>query len=71
MSIFSGFLQHKDRELARLCEERMSIVLELLELLGHDELQPTPQYRSLLDENNIDYNTARDLQLTSLTVSTS
>lgn len=48
----------------------MSIVLELLELLGHDELQPAPQYRSLLDENNIDYNTARDLQLTSLTVST-
>ena len=54
--------------MARLCEERMSIVVELLELLGHDDLPPAPQYRALLDENQIDYNTARDLQITSLTV---
>ncbi|KAG0723984.1 A-kinase anchor protein 13 [Chionoecetes opilio] len=63
----TGFLQHKDKEMARLCEERMSIVVELLELLGHDDLPPAPQYRALLDENQIDYNTARDLQITSLT----
>lgn len=46
----------------------MSIVIELLELLGHDDLPPAPQYRALLDENQIDYNTARELQITSLTV---
>ncbi|XP_064103577.1 rho guanine nucleotide exchange factor 18-like isoform X9 [Macrobrachium nipponense] len=62
----TGILQHKDKELARLCEDKMNLVIELLELLGHDDFPPTPQYRALLDEHQLDYNTARDLQINSL-----
>ncbi|KAK7079018.1 Rho guanine nucleotide exchange factor 28 [Halocaridina rubra] len=63
----SGILQQKDKDLARLCEDKMNHVFELLELVGHDEFPPTPQYRALLEENHLDYNAARDLQTNSLT----
>lgn len=61
-----GILQHKDKDLARICEDKMNAVTELLELLGNDEFPPTPQYRALLDEHHLDHNAARDLQINSL-----
>lgn len=67
--ILSGILQHKDKDLARICEDKMNAVTELLELLGNDEFPPTPQYRALLDEHHLDHNAARDLQINSLMVS--
>lgn len=62
----TGVLQLKDKELARVCEDKMILVIELLELLGHDDFPLTPQYRELLDEHHLDFNAARDLQISSL-----
>ncbi|CAL4065020.1 unnamed protein product, partial [Meganyctiphanes norvegica] len=62
----TGMMQHKDKELARVCEDKYQMLVELLEILGHEDLPVTPQYRAMLDEHQLDFQAARDLQLTSI-----
>ncbi|KAK3866712.1 hypothetical protein Pcinc_027774 [Petrolisthes cinctipes] len=58
------YLQQKDKEIARACEERMGAVLELL---GQDDAPSSPQYSTLLEDNHLDPTAARVLQINSLT----
>ncbi|XP_076065727.1 uncharacterized protein LOC143039494 isoform X6 [Oratosquilla oratoria] len=58
----TGLLQMKDKEIARVCDDKMNILAELMELLGQEnDLPPAPQYRAMLEENQLDPNAAKDL----------
>ena len=65
----TGVLQARDRDLAGLCEEKEACLAEILSEMGHEPVNPTPQYRQLLDEHSLDPAQARDLQIRSITVS--
>ena len=54
--------------MARSCEEKSILIGEINEAQGCDEIVSTPAYRAMLDEHNLSYPEARDLQLNSLQV---
>ena len=63
-------MQHLDKELARICEHKNRAVYELISTIGGETsgLQ-APDYRSLLEDQNLDHEAAKELQITSLNVS--
>ena len=64
----AAIIQQKDKELCKTCEEKSITMTELLEALGVDENISTPSYRSMLDEHNLSFSTAKQLQIDSLQV---
>ncbi|KAB7501101.1 Rho guanine nucleotide exchange factor 18 [Armadillidium nasatum] len=60
-------MQHHDKELARMCEDKMKLITELVAALGGDvSALPSPDYRVLLEESNLDHESAKELQINSL-----
>ena len=62
-------MQHLDKELAKICEQKNKAVSELVSILGGETtcLQ-APDYRALLEHQNLDHESAKELQITSLNV---
>ena len=69
-SLVAGILQHKDRDIARLCEEKEACLADILAEMGQVEPpNPYPNYRAFLDEHSIEPSQARELQIKAINVS--